>query len=259
MSIASPSSNLPPADVSIPWWKILTVLVLGILVAAAFSGMQSINQHGEPGISMTLPGEVAQFSGTPQEVSSQEKSILPNDTEFAKMLYKDPAGHQASVQIVLAGVEKRSIHRPEICLPAQGWTIDTREPVPVKLDNGKTLDIMKLQISRTVEVRPGETRLLHSVFLYWFVGDHVSTPYHWVRILRSSWDRVVHQKNHRWAYVIVSAPALKGIAPDGLDADQTQTLLEGFISKIAPEIMREPPVPGEPTAKLGVLSPHPAP
>ena len=142
------------------------------------------------------------------------------------------------MQIVLAGAEKRSIHRPEVCLPAQGWTIASSGVVSVPLDNGESLDVMQLVLSRPVEVRPGEVRPLNSVFWYWFVGDRVTTPSHWKRILLTSWDRVVHRKNHRWAYVIASAPVLKGLASQGLDLPETETLLRKFVAELAPKIMR---------------------
>ena len=186
---------------------------------------------------MDLPDHVGAFQGTKQEVSEAEKVILPADTEFAKMLYKSENGDQVNVQIVLSGVEKRSIHRPEICLPGQGWTIASRKIVPVTLNNGERMDVMQLVLSRPVEVRPGEFRQLNSVFLYWFVGDRVTTASHWMRLLLTTWDRVVHRRNHRWAYVIASSPVLKGFSPQGRSLDETVGLLEKFVGEVSPEIV----------------------
>jgi EpsI family protein len=237
MPATAEPNQIKTTVVSFPLWKTLVVLGLGLCTVLAFSSSRSINQHGASGVDMDLPSVVGEFSGTPEKVSDREVAILPKDTQFAKMLYTGPSGHQVNVQIVLAGIEKRSIHRPELCLPSQGWTIETREVTPVKLENGKKLEVMKLFITRPVEIRPGETKPLHSLYFYWFVGDHVTTPYHSVRILRSSWDRIFHRRNHRWAYVIVSAPVLEGFSPGGLNVEETEKLLENLVAKIAPKIM----------------------
>ena len=153
------------------------------------------------------------------------------------MLYSCPDGGQINCQIVLSGGEKRSIHRPETCLPAQGWTKKTSQVITVKLDDGRSIDVMKLEISRPIEVQPGVRKELTSLFIYWFVGKGVTTPHHWYRILHTDWDRVVHGISHRWAYVIVSAPVLEGFAPGAKNQEQTLDTLKAFISEVAPEIM----------------------
>ncbi|MEI6070692.1 MAG: exosortase C-terminal domain/associated protein EpsI [Verrucomicrobiae bacterium] len=237
MSSPSIPANTPEAGRAVLWWKIACVLVLGGLTAFGFFGMQSVNQHGGAGISMELPALIGTFRGTTQAVSDAEKVVLPADTEFSKMLYKNADDVPVNVQIVLAGAEKRSIHRPEVCLPAQGWTIISRGVVRVPLANGQSLEVMQLVLSRPIEVRAGDIRTLNSVFLYWFVGDRVTTPSHVMRLFLTSWDRVVHRKNHRWAYVIASAPVLKGLAPQGLDLPETESLLKGFVGELAPKIM----------------------
>ena len=234
-----PSNRLhsSPGSSVIPLWKIVALLLLCGVTGFGFFAVQSINRTGKSGVSMRPPALVGSFSGEPQEVSESEKVILPSDTQFAKMLYKNLRGDQINFQIVLAGAEKRSIHRPQVCLKAQGWTIDESEVIPVKLGNGGTLRAMQLSISRPVEVRPGEFQTLHSIYLYWFVGDGVTTPDHWKRILLTSWDRVVHRRNHRWAYIIVSASSLKGFASQGMDLVETQEMLRRFVGDIAPEVV----------------------
>jgi hypothetical protein len=37
------------------------------------------------------------------------------------------------------------------------------------------------------------------------VGKDKTTDDHFERIFLTSWDRIVHRVNHRWAYVIVSS------------------------------------------------------
>ncbi|MFZ4774606.1 MAG: exosortase-associated EpsI family protein [Terrimicrobiaceae bacterium] len=214
-------------------------IFLGLAVIVYFLCRQNPDAqiNMESGVNLNLPEQVGSFTGKETEVSESEKVILPKDTQFAKMLYSSLGGAQINCQVVLSGGEKRSIHRPETCLPAQGWTKKTSQVIPIKLDDGRTLEVMKLVISRPVEVQPGVRKELTSLFLYWFVGKDITTPRHWYRILHTDWDRVVHGVSHRWAYVIVSAPVLEGFVPGAKNQEQTLESLKEFIGEIAPDII----------------------
>lgn len=192
----------------------------------------------EAGLTLDLPSNVSQFLGKDMPVSESELALLPKDTQFAKKLYTNFTGDQVNCQIVLSGGEKRSIHRPEICLPAQGWNLRSGNVIEVPLKDGKKLDVMKLIISRPIEIQPGVRKELTSVFLYWFVGKNMTTPYHWLRLAHTNWDRVVHNINHRWAYVIVSAPVTDGFVPGGKNQEQTLNMLKEFIATIEPEVVK---------------------
>jgi hypothetical protein len=50
---------------------------------------------------------------------------------------------------------------------------------------------------------------------------------------------VVHHKNHRWAYIAVSAPVLEGFLPGGKNVTATQSMISDFIAQIAPGIMKK--------------------
>jgi EpsI family protein len=187
---------------------------------------------------MMLPTVVGSFVGRDEVPSEGEKHVLPSDTEIVKKTYRDSAGNLINAEIVLAGAEKRSIHRPELCLPAQGWSINERATMPVKLNDGRAIAVMNDFISRTVETSPGVTHPLESYFSYWFVGNGVTTSSHVMRLFLTSWDRVLHHKNHRWAYVAISAPVLKGFKQDGKNAEETRQMISDFIAEIAPQVMK---------------------
>jgi EpsI family protein len=216
----------------------LTILALvGITIAACLWASPAASRS-EPGISLNLPNSVNGFSGLDQKVSDSELAILPRDTEFAKKLYRNENGDAINCQIVLAGGEKRSIHRPEVCLPAQGWSVKTGEVIPITMTNGRGLDVMKLNIVRRISLSDGQPRELTSLFVYWFVGRETTTPHHLVRVLKTNLDVLLHNTNHRWAYVIVSAPILEGIAPHGKNEEQTLAMLKEFIGSLAPRITK---------------------
>jgi EpsI family protein len=232
------STEPRPAGPSVlPLWRSLVVLALAGATVAACYWAAPPSGSSEAGVRMNLPETVMGMHGEEQEVSNAERSILPKDTEFAKKQYTDGAGDTVNCQIVLAGAEKRSIHRPEVCLPGQGWTLKSGEVVPVKLDNGKSLDVMRLTIGRPVTLNNGQQKELTSLFYYWFVGKDMTTPRHVTRILKTNLDMLLHNTNHRWAYVIVSAPILEGFAPGGKSMPQTAEFLERFISELGPDII----------------------
>ena len=219
---------------SIPWWRTATVVVLaGATVALCRQGAPP-DIVPEAGVVMKLPTLVGEYWGTEEPVSPSELAMLPGDTEFAKKIYQDLSGNSLTAQIVLSGGEKRSIHRPEICLPGQGWTIQSGEVMPVTLANGRVLDVMKLTLVRQIEVAPGQRRTMTSSFLDGFVGKDTSTPYHWVRLAKTNWDMVVKKLQHRWAYVIISAPVLEGFKTGAKTDEQTLEMLKDFVRQSVP-------------------------
>lgn len=230
-----------PKGHEIPFGRLAVVVLLGLAMLIAFKFSASVNTATEDGVIMRLPQHIGRFMGKPQDLSEGEKYVLPKDTELVKESYSDPFGDEINAQIVLAGAEKRSIHRPELCLPAQGWSIDGRESIPVKLSDGRNISVMKVSISRPLEISPGISRSLKGVYCYWFVGNGVTTPSHITRLLLTSWDRVVNRKNHRWAYVAVSAPVLEGFRSNGRNADDTMKMVADFISQMAPVVMKKQP------------------
>lgn len=230
---------LPGKKRAIPIWRgLVIVLLAAVTVIACLWGTPPATKS-EPGVVMELPGSLIGLWGSDQPVSESEKVILPADTEFAKKIYSDGMGNDIHCQIVLAGAEKRSIHRPEVCLPAQGWTIKSGEVVPVKLADGRTLEVMKLTVVRPVTLNNGTQRDLTSVFCYWFIGKHATTPHHFVRVLKTNLDMLLHNTNHRWAYVIVNAPVLEGFVSGGKDLQQTTARVEAAIAELGPQIMPE--------------------
>ncbi len=212
---------------------ILAVVVTGTALGLCLKA-QHLNTATEPGVVMQLPNQVGSFYGTSEEMSAAEKKILPEDTQVIRKSYENVAGDKISCSIVLAGGEKRSIHRAEICLPAQGWTIDSHQYIPIPLKSGRTLEVKDLNLTRQIEVSPGNFRALRSQFLYWYIGKDRTTASAWTRILETSWDRVFKQTNHRWAYVIVTSMVTENMKRDGKTPEETAAMLEKFVKEAVP-------------------------
>ena len=211
-----------PAFTALPIGRLVTVMLLALALLAAFHFTKDVNGVSESGVTMALPERVGAFRGKDQPPSEGERNVL-----------------QISAQIVLSGAEKRSIHRPELCLPAQGWSIDRQQVIQVPLKDGRSIPVMVNTISRQVETSPGVTHPLTSFYCYWFVGKDTVTASHYTRVFLTSWDRIVHHKNHRWAYAAVSAPVLKGFKQGGKNPEETLQMIREFIGEMGPRVMKQ--------------------
>lgn len=125
--------------------------------------------------------------------SESELNVLPNDTKFVKAIYTRQNGEQKIVTAVIGGSSKSSIHRPELCLPAQG----------VQMVNPRTIDIDGISWRRiTLAVRGCSSWGFAYTF---FNQDGFATSSHISRILRDIWDRSVFNRIDRWVMVTVSS------------------------------------------------------
>jgi hypothetical protein len=245
----SPATSLTALDPR----KGVIVLGLALLTVAACLWVPPEQPGGEAGVVMELPDRIGSLLAFPEKVSVAELQILPSDTTFARKTYGLPGSDRLDrilCSIVLSGREKRSIHRPERCLPGQGWTIRNSQVIPVALDSGHPLSVMALLLERPVHLPDGRSLSLRSYYLYWYVGNQVTTPYSFERVLLTNWDLVRYRLNQRWAYVIVSAYITQGIRPDGHDPEQTLDLLKQFIHDSVPSFVKSE-MPGAPTVANG--------
>lgn len=230
------TSGAPVAPGIIPLWR--STVLAGVVAAAIILTLLSpdANSPTQAGVNMKLPSIAGMFVGLDQEMSPAEKAILPEDTELVRKVYSSINGDQIQTSIVLAGGEKRSIHRPEVCLPGQGWIIKSGEVVPIKLADGKEMHAMLLTLERDIPTAPGKSIKVTSLFLYWFVGKNVTTPSNMRRVWLTSWDRVVHNINHRWAFISMNALITDNLKTGGKNRADTLAMLQRFASDLVPKI-----------------------
>lgn len=199
------------------------------------------------GVVMELPAVAGRFVGQPGKVSKVESDTLPGDTEIMRMVYQTPEApgqrDAATVSIVLAGAQRRSIHRPEVCLTGQGWSLLHARTVPVDMGRGRTLKVRDLLIEKPVTFSDGRRRGVRAHYVYWFVGTDVTTPSHFDRVWLSTWDSVLRNVNHRWAYPSVLALITDDLEPGEMgqrkrDAEQTLEMIQSLIRELAPRFQR---------------------
>ena len=218
---------------------VVAILGGGILLTALTSHVSDV---AEPGIRLVdgqpfLLEKVAGWSGGPMTgLTEDERKILPVDTLGARRMYIDGHSNQVYCSVVLEGSDVTSIHRPELCLKGQGWLLENLrvERLPVAAAPGGGLQISCLDAKMTHG--NAESR---AVFAYWFVGKDRLTPYHWQRIFLTTKDRVLRNRNARWAYFLIYAPMTseQGGNIQPRSEPETVQLISRFVQDIFPTLV----------------------
>jgi EpsI family protein len=228
---------------------ILLALLLGGLSTVFLLPAQS-KFHQPVGIELALPERLdGNWYGRDEKVSEDERKVLGEKTEFARKSYRNARGDTIQASIVLAGADMNtSIHRPEWCLPAQGWTIANSGKVPLQIPGRGQLVATRLSNMRFVPdkatgkpiLRPDGTPItFRNLDYYWFVGYDGITESHLSRNLIDIRDRLLHGYNQRWAFMTVASNITENLREDGLNEAETDAMIQGFIQKLVPATHKE--------------------
>jgi EpsI family protein len=187
-------------------------------------------------IGLHLPEVVAGWRGADESISQGERDSLGPDTQFARKIYTNMAGDQIFASVVLSGPDMNtSIHRPERCLPAQGWTIVDSRTVSL-LAGKRALKATRLHNIRNVRLDNGRALTINSVDYYWFVGHSDTTPSHLQRTLIDIRDRILKGKNQQWAYITIAANVTGDYKIAGRSEKETDELVRSFIEDFVPNM-----------------------
>ena len=136
-------------------------------------------------------GEISGFSSEVLEASEAELTVLPKDTQIFKRRYESADGGWMVVSMVIGGKSKSSIHRPELCLPAQGFAMVNPRTRMVDGRSWRCIDLVAKD-SPTFG------------FAYTFFNQEgYSTASHTARIFRDVVDRSILNRIDRWVMVTV--------------------------------------------------------
>jgi EpsI family protein len=179
-----------------------------------------------------------EWIGQRVDVSQVEREILPPDTGYSRRNYVSVAdrAHQVFLSVVLSGKDRSSLHRPELCIVGQGWSIEQERTVSLPISGG-SLPATLLQLRRDVTDAAGNRRTVRHILVYWFTSRAEVVASHREMLWRNAVARVKTLNAERWAYVIAQTPldgpedaalgrvaevvsqAWPAIAPAGLAAD----------------------------------------
>lgn len=196
-------------------------MALPLVLATTLSAIYFLPQAGDvaqSAINMKLPATSGAWAFKTMPASEAETSTLAKDTEFSKAIClcprpgeSSPDGQsipdRADLSVVLSGCDlNNSIHRPERCMPAQGHDILSSRDVTLKLSNGRSLTVRRLNSVQTLTSSKNrkEDRHFDCVTYYFFVGHARVEHDHLRRTFSDVKDRLVRGIDQRWAYVSVS-------------------------------------------------------
>lgn len=192
---------------------IVTLALIGGSVAAlaAFEARQRL---GPPGLVATpvpgsdrmafdFPAHVLDFNSTNVPEAEVVLGYLPKDTSFAQRRYFAPDGAWANANLILMGADRTSIHRPDYCLPGQGWQI--RDQQTVTLDIGGAhpyqLPVEKWTISNVYAAPDGTKHPVSGLYVFWFVTAGQTTGSFPTMLKSMLFHQLRTGELQRWAYV----------------------------------------------------------
>ena len=234
--------------------KIILFVVTLVLIAAtagALTWLKSKQRLGAPGLkTMTvlgsatlhieLPANVLGFTSSNLPEAQVVLDYLPKDTSYAQRHYADTNGAWVMANVILMGADRTSIHRPDYCLPGQGWQI--RDKIEVKLNiagpHPYELPVMKWIVSNNYSAPDGSQQNVSGLYVFWFVTENQTTD-NFPAMLKSM---LLHQLTsgvlQRWAYVSYFTVCLPG------QEEATFARVKQLIAASVPEFQL-PPAPAK--------------
>lgn len=230
-----------PTSAGRPWRVALIVVLAAATVAGLARKLDTLPVRTDTGVRLAADGinpvDLPAFIGTDwigrrTEVTAVEREVLPPDTGYSRRTYTalHRPGQQVFVSIVLSGRDRSSIHRPELCVEGQGWTIRNSFAHNFRwaASNGAgAVTELPATVLRVERISANGKAKVPSLLAYWFVGADTVVATHGQRMLRGAWDRLRHGRADRWAYVLVQTDAVDG---DAAALARMQEVLDGTLT-----------------------------
>ena len=239
--------NGAPSGRALPKTQDARVVAVLVVVAAALVGVAAVRLDARPaqavagvqlqadGVSpVKLPESVGtEWFGRSVDVSDVERAVLPADTGYSRRNYVSLADlrRQVFVSVVLSGRDRTSVHRPELCLIGQGWSITGRAG-HVFAAGGDSVPVTLLTVEHAMA--GGQAGNVRSLLAYWFVGGEAVEPTHLGMQARDAYDRLRHLRADRWAYVVVQTVIVEG------DEAGALARMQEVLAGVWPEIRSKP-------------------
>lgn len=228
------------------------MMATGLLLVVGTGGLlHQIDQHrrlGDPGLVMhaenvldesgrvvntntvALPEQVLNYRSTNAPITAVELGYLPSDTTYARRIYTAPDGFSLQVNVVMMGVDRSSIHKPQFCLTGQGWQILSEEEDRIHLAgaSGVDLPVLKMTAEQEMTMKDGSRQKIKAIYVYWFVADGFVTARHDQRMWWMAKELLSSGTTQRWAYVSTLALCRPG------QEQQAYERIKEFIEVSAP-------------------------
>ncbi len=238
------------------WIALSVVLALMAGAAGWMSRFSSIQKLGNPGVKTSkiadsnrlrveLPERVLDYDSEFIDPDQIVLSTLPQDTSFGQRIYKSTNGYPISLNVVLMGLDRSSMHKPQLCLEGQGWKIDYSASVVTNVHIEKPvaydLPVVKL-IANREGVVDGQRSVARGIYVYWFVADDAlsASVSGFQRMWMMSKHLMLSGVLQRWSYV-----SCFSVCPPG-EEDAEYARMKDFIAAAVPEFQLTPKPVGMP-------------
>ncbi len=227
--------------------KVELIVVIGVIVMLVFTGallayLQSHQRLGVPGVRVSgqdgrlvvkveLPERVLDYESEEIPQAPIVTNALPKDTSFGQRLYTAPDGFQILLNVVLMGMDRTSLHKPEFCLTGVGWRIEKSDRVTIRIYEPYPYD---LPVARKIVTKQfnfnGQVVTQRGIYLYWYVCDGAISgdPTGLERMWLMTKELLLKGVLQRWAYVTCFAVCSPGAE------DHTYERMKSFIASAVP-------------------------
>jgi len=160
--------------------------------------------------------------GALHPVSLGEESLLGGgEARMMKRVYRSPDGLSYTVNVVMTGRSHSTIHRPELCLPTQGFSMEEARLLALAPPGLRPIEV------RAITLRKERSDAFSLV--YWFSNRRYQTAVHTRRILSNLWDRSAHNRISRWFMVAVQVSS-------PLETPESVERFEAFLAEWYPQV-----------------------
>ncbi|MCX6856646.1 MAG: exosortase/archaeosortase family protein [Verrucomicrobia bacterium] len=202
--IGSAEVDVRSAGVSWLPFAVLILILGGGLAVCMMS--DSSYQVAPAGIRAEMPSFLGKYVSTDQPMTSREQTILAEDVKIERRLFTKP-DRVILASAVLSGAEKRSLHPPDVCLPAQGWKIGSSTPITIDIGTGRELTATLMNMYREVENESGQKMRIKALSLFWYQGsDGATAASYQGHVIKTYTDAFIKNINHRWALLMFFVP-----------------------------------------------------
>jgi Protein of unknown function (DUF3485) len=238
--VLSETPEITPASPSL-WKQGSAALVLSVLTLVMCSSFSGQPQLSAPGVSMDLPPSLGQTQGLEVPMTQRERGGLASDITLSRYQYLASNRSPVLATVVLSGESRRGLHRPDVCLPGQGWSIMDRMVVPVPLPDDAANEAMMLRVYRDIPTEDGTVIRVRGINLFWYEGyGGVHTADYYTHVFRTYFDSVFKNLNHRWALVsfFIQLPESRPGEYSGLEEAQALEELREFVGQLGPKVLK---------------------
>ena len=192
----------------------VVALVMMAGTACALTWLRANQRLGTPGIRATpiagqikmdiaLPEHVLDFTSTNVPEPAVAVGYFPQDTSYAERRYFGPSGIAIQSTAILMGADRTSIHRPEYCIPGQGWTIDDKKIINIPINDNPPyqLETARWDLSQVIKQPNGQLVKYTAVYVFWYVANNEQTADHNKMLEWMTLDLFRTGALQRWAYM----------------------------------------------------------